>query len=415
MGEIAAFVQRTALALLLSVAPWAVPLESPTLLPGTETHVLLVYGVPLLIYIVVACVMLVRSTLQGVVALGALAAAAFGASYFDGVDGPLGLIVWIVAPMALATVGFALHELVSLVRKDIPQPPFVLAAFVLGGVNFWVTRDVVFTREGMLATVLATDPGNERAAVQMAELLRGEGEPARADKVLDACATLQPAGCLCVSADLRALDDRGGYSAAKKLAEANLPRCAATRLLRARYAEVLAAAGEPEPALALVDELRKTGPELAETFFAEARARRWKHDLDGATMAAREAVKRGRGLPASLFVAEIYFEKGEDVSARAELVPLLQKDGKHLRVLYLLGRIAQREKSFPEARVKYERVLELAPNNLDGHAALAALAVDEGNAVEALHHADRIALIAPDDSRPAAIRAAVAALGRRKK
>lgn len=408
MEELAAFVQRTALALLMSLAPWATPLESPTLLPGTETRVLLVYGVPLLAYIVAACGLLWKSTIQGAVALGALAAAAVGALYFDGLDGPLGLILWVGSPLVLATLGFLVHEAIAFVKPTIPQPPFVLAAFAFGAANFWVMRDVVFTREGMLQSVLAKDPGNERAAVALAEQLRGEGEPTRADHVLDTCAKTADAGCRCISADLRSLDDRGSPAAALKLAEANLPRCDADRVLRARYAEALAANGQGEKALALVEELRGKGPELPELFFAEARARRWKKDLPGALMASREAARRGRGPTAHLFTAEICFEQGDNVAARAELSPLLQRDGKNTRVLYMLGRIAHQEHNLPEARLKYERILELAPHDLDARAALALLAAEEGNAVEAIHHAHEVELLAPNDPRPAEIRALVA-------
>jgi tetratricopeptide (TPR) repeat protein len=405
MEELAAFVQRTALALLMSLAPWATPLESPTLLPGTEQRVLLVYGLPLFSYIVAACGLLWKSTIQGAVALGALGAAAVGALYFDGLDGPLGLILWVASPLVLATLGFLLHEAVAFVKPSVPQPPFVLAAFAFGAANFWVMRDVVFSREAMLTSVLANDPGSERAAVALAEQLRGEGEIGRAETVLDTCAKTPNAGCRCISADLRSLDDRGSPAAALKLAEANLPRCESDRLLRARYAEALAANGQGDKALALVEELRSQGPELPELYFAEARARRWKHDLPGALMAAREAARRGRGPSAHLFTAEICFEQGDNVAARAELSPLLQRDGKNVRVLYMLGRIAHQEQNLPEARLKYERVLELSPHDLDTRAALALLCLDEGNVVEAEHHAHELELLAPRDPRPAQIRA----------
>lgn len=406
MGEIATFVQRTALALLLSLLPWAAPLESPTLLPGTETEVLLRYGIPLLAYVIAASWLLSQRTVEGVVALGALGAAAFGALYFDGQAGPLGMIVWLVSPMILATTAFLLHALVAKAWPPAPQVPFVLTAFLLGGVNFWVTRDVLFDREAMLKAVVTRDPRNERAAVQYAEVLRGEGEGRRADEVLDTCADGADAGCLCVSATIRSLDDRGSLAAARKLGEAHLPRCAHDRLLRARYAEAVAGMGETDRALALIAELRQDGRDLPETWFAEARARKWKRDLPGALMAAREAARLHRGTAASLMAAEILFENGDDAGARAELTPIFQRENKHLRAIYLLGRIAHHERSYPEARLKYERLLELSPRNIDGHAALAMLALDEGNAAEALHHAHEIELLAPEDPRPEQIRLA---------
>lgn len=415
MGEIAAFVQRTALALLMGLAPWAVALESPTFYPGTETRVLLSYGAPLLAYIVAATLLLSKGTLEGVMALGALAAAGIGALYFDGLDGPLGLVVWVVAPMILATAGFLVHAGVSLVKRGLPQAPFVVAAFLVGAVNFWMSKDFLFTREAMLTRVLAADPTNERAAVQLAELVRGEGEGARAEKILDTCAEARPAGCTCVSADIQSLDDRGSTGAARKIAEQNLPRCAHDRRLSARYAEALAGMGEAEKALSLIEELRKGGTDFPELWLAEARARRWKRDLDGALMAAREAVKRQRGFAASMLAAEILFERGDDVGARAEISPVLQRHGKNLRVLYMLGRIAHHEKNYAEARLKYERLLELSPKHIDAHSALAALAIDEGNAVEAVHHAHQIRLLAPEDPRPGQIEAAAAALSKRKK
>lgn len=415
MGEIAAFVQRTALALLMSLAPWAVPLESPTLYPGTETRVLVSYGAPLLAYIVAATVLLSRGTLEGVMALGALAAAAIGASYLDGLDGPLGLVVWVVSPMILATAGFCVHALASLAKRGIPQGPFVIAAFLFGAANFWIGKDYLFTREAMLARVLATDPTNDRAAVQLAELLRGEGEEARAEQILDTCAAASPAGCGCVSAAIQSLDERGSTGAARKLAEQNLPRCAHDRRLQARYAEALAGMGEADKALAVVEELRQARVDYPEMWLAEARARRWKRDLDGALMAAREAVKRQRGFAASMLAAEILFERGDDVGARVEISPVLQKHGKNLRVLYMLGRIAHHEKNYAEARLKYERILELSPRHIDAHSAIAALAVDEGNAAEASHHAQQIRLLAPEDPRPNQIEAAAAALPKRKR
>src|SRR5205823_9635582 len=130
--------------------------------------------------------------------LALLAAAALLSSIFTGPRGPLARGVWIVSPLAWAFVAILVTDVVANARglgaaRGPLRARLVVGALVVSAVSLFAARGRLVPREHMWGEILASDPGNQPAAIAVAVARRAAGDRTGSVAVLHACAAASPA------------------------------------------------------------------------------------------------------------------------------------------------------------------------------------------------------------------------------
>lgn len=265
----------------------------------------------------------------------------------------------------------------------------------------WTSRDVMWSQ------ALAINPGDEAAAIAVANKLRSHGDPSAAISVLKACLRTNTRACDCASGVAENAVDIGRYADARSSLESTVTCSGSARRL-ALMAEALIGTraldeGLREAELALSqDELE------AHALYARAWARELKGDVANARNDAKRAVELGRGTPARLLYGVLLFNAGELDLAAEQFQNVASADPASVQAVYDLALIAQRRDQYREAREGYLRTLRMDPNLSDARYNLVVLTHDHGATLEAQHHVDEFAKAYPNDPRIATLRGILA-------
>jgi len=177
------------------------------------------------------------------------------------------------------------------------------------------------------------------------------------------------------------------------------PDCATRTESRGMEAEAIVRAGRVEEGLAKAEKLLKTTPADPFATYAVAQASYEKGDPERAMQQAGAAVAKGRGAPALLLLGLIQFHKPDYERAKVAFQHMLQLDPDDTAALYNLALTAQIQNRYRDAREGYLHVLRVAPKNADARYNLGVLTHSVGATAEAKHHLEELEKIAPPDDQ----------------
>lgn len=306
---------------------------------------------------------------------------------------PLALVVWpALAATAAALAGGYLGS--NWKHKRTAAAAGVIAAglFIHGDANSkWGDR------AAMWRAALERDAGHEAAFHEVSQQLLRQGKLTEASKRADACLRERPVACACLIVRV-AVASRRRDTAKSVDAGADAARlCPQSTAARAAYAEVLAASGKLEDALAQADAAVTLGDDPARAHAARALV---LHRAGKAAEAAEEMQKAEASGPkrdAALAIAALRVSAGDLDSAQSLLRPLVAADASDVDAVYNLALVADKRGQYNDARNGYLAALKINPSYREARYNLAVLTWHRGVVEEARNHARKYAEIAPND------------------
>jgi putative PEP-CTERM system TPR-repeat lipoprotein len=178
-----------------------------------------------------------------------------------------------------------------------------------------------------------------------------------------------------------------------KAAQAIDPELVAANLGQAR---LLAASGNVESALQLVDQVIARHPKAADAFVLQADLRLYQGDRAGAKASLEQAVEAdGAYLPGRLALVEALIQFGEFDAAAIQLDAARKLRAGDLRILYFDSLIAYGKKDLAKAREAVLKILKASADNVPALVLAGAIDLKDGKAADAEKHLRRAVANAP--------------------
>lgn len=290
------------------------------------------------------------------------------------------------------------------------RAPALLAGLTAVAFSFAVAWPRVGSELGARRSTLQSDPGNEGAALRLAQLLDVAEGVRASSAVLRACARINSDACHCLTRAVERDLEREAYAAASELLYVTSEACSRQPSVLAMSAEIAAATSIDESFAGKVALAVERAPTAPHTWYAQALVSLRQEDFTAARQLCERAIAAQRGAAAHATLGAVLHRLGEFDAAEASLSTALRSDPENLRALYNLALLDQvRERPMP-ARAGYARVLELDPQYWDARYNLALLAQRAGDEAEAQRQLEALADGAGrDDARAAALRSLLGA------
>lgn len=390
-------VARRALALIwIALHPWSAALE-PTVSKTGASAAAALLGLALLAALAGVAVWR-RWWLVAASGMAVLGAALFGAVRFVGSNGPLGRGSLVLTPLVWLLV-MAILQVAAGPRlpRDAARPTTaVLGAAALSGIALLLGGyERLASRAGQWRAVLASDPGNETAALFVAQWHAQGGRNAASLEIVEACARANPAACQCVRSAASAALNAGKLAAARSLFGGAPLACQSTAFAGIE-ANILAQEGKLEAARTAAERADKNDPNALYALGLERLAAKdWPAALAFGTKA--EAVGGGTG--ARLLIGSAQLGAGELASARATFQRAVAADSTSAVAHYHVGLVADREGKYHDAREGYLAALRADANLVEARYALVVLTGRNGAVQEAQNHLAKLRALAPNDPR----------------
>ena len=140
-------------------------------------------------------------------------------------------------------------------------------------------------------------------------------------------------------------------------------------MIKLQVARVHLANGDTQRALAALDQSLRLSSNRLDSVGIEANLLRARLDAQGGNPAAaaetlRRLLSRTNVVEARLLLVDAYRQQGRSEEALATVRDLVRGAPNNPTFQYLLGGLLQQARRFPEARVAFQRSLELAPGNI---------------------------------------------------
>ena len=328
------------------------------------------------------------------------------AIYFTGPEAPLArgaaplaLVVW----PALAATAAALAG--GYLGSNFKHKRSAAAALVLAGGLFvhGDARSKMGDRAFMWKTALDRDPANEAAFEQVMRQLVGQGKLGEASKRADACVKVSPDACTCLVARLTLAQRKRDLAGAADAGAEAVKACPNVTAARAAYAEVLAANGKLDEALAEADAAVALNDDPGRAHVARAFVLRKAGKTKEADEETQKATSAAGGRDAALALASIKINAGDLDGAESLLRPLLAANAQDSDVVYNLALVADKRGKYNDARNGYLAALKSNPTFKEARYNLAMLTWRRGVVDEAKNHARKFAELSPNDPAAASL------------
>jgi tetratricopeptide (TPR) repeat protein len=235
--------------------------------------------------------------------------------------------------------------------------------------------------------------------------LDSAGHVTGAKRVREACAAANDCGCR--QATARAALDANLHAEALAVLAGDAT-CAKQDGSRDLESEALARAGRCPEAISLAAERIKAG-KAPHSHYALAHCAYATGDAVMAGTEAAVAAEEGRGGAAQLLLGLIQYRAGNWAQAKIAFEKMLALDPDDLDAVYNLALIAQNQNRYRDAREGYLKVLKLSPRHTDARFNLGLLTHSVGAVEEAKHNLEELQKIAPPgDDRVSRLQAVLA-------
>jgi tetratricopeptide (TPR) repeat protein len=390
-------------ALCLAVLPWALPLDvsSPASLDGAMLRALAGYAA--LALLVALAVSLVRARPRRAYAhlsAATLTAALVAAALLPRGALPLGASVWLVAPLAWATL-FARASHVAAPSRRGASLAGLAALFALSAA---LAAPRVRSVEAMWSDVAHRTPAHAPAWRALIARASARGDRTAVRALLDRCLRVAPPlwECALDRAELALRD--GDLAAVTRdaatvlAARVDHPRALVLRALGLAR-QVPVAPGAREAAQRAVER----SPRSADAHLALALALDAAGRADEARTHAQTARTLGGGDDAAVLLSLLALRAGDAATARAGLAGVLRGDRGDARAYNTLGLVEQQAGRYNAAREAYLHALQIDRAYYAARYNLAALTFGAGASDEARHHLAALLRDHPGDAAGAAL------------
>lgn len=390
-------------ALGLAVLPWALPLDAmrPASLDGAMLRALAGYGA--LALLAALAVPLVRARprrLHAYLAVATLTAALVAAAALPRANLPLGASVWLLAPLAWATLLARASHVAAPSRRGAAR----ITVAALFAVSAALAAPRVRSVDAMWLDVARRTPAHAPAWRALVTRAAARGDRSAVRALLDGCLRAAPASWEC-ALDRAELALRDGDLAAVTRdastvldAHADQPRALVLRALGlARQSPV--APGAREAAQRAVER----SPRSADAHLALALALDAAGRTDEARTHAQTARTLGGGDEVAVLQSLLALRAGDAATARAGLERVLRGDRGDARAYNTLGLVEQQAGRYNAAREAYLHALRIDRAYYAARYNLAALTFGAGANDEARHHLEVLLRDHPDDAAGAAL------------
>ena len=411
--------------LLFSDAAWRVVLLlAEALLPwGAPVEVVAARSVPAALFRLAVAVALYASALAGVrrlasrypgaaaLAVATLAVAPVVSALSVGENGPLARGVWVMAPVAWATLAALvtgpLMDRTASGVKGRARGVVGAAVVALGVASLAAARGRLSPREMLWKSALALDPGNVNAALAVAATDREHHERSAAIDTLLSCAKAKPGSCECAEAAATEAVDQGRYLDARRALDAS-DACPMKPRRMAVMAEALIGTSAIDLGEAQAERAIQADPADAHAVYARAWATTLRGRSPDARADAERAVSLGRGVPGELLYGMILYQAGDFAAADAQFQRALAEDPECGPAIFDRALIADKQLRYHDAREGYLKTLQLDPKNADARYDLVVLTHANGATREARHHLEVFRAAYPTDPRAPSLEALLA-------
>jgi tetratricopeptide (TPR) repeat protein len=399
-GSWLAIVHRAFSLLLVSVAPFAAPLEIGDPNSNHERTIRYATGAFLAIVVIaVASAVWRRSRTSSMLVGLTLVSAIVLACVFRGSSGPLARGIWFESPIewcAIAAVSQA-----TFLRRVFPKTwqPYVAGA-LLSAFTLVAALPRISSRTAMWRAIAARNPGNEAASMHAGAALKAQGDGKGALDVWSACVQANPGACRCACSAIELYLFDGKVASATDSLESSYPNCKDDSAFGGMRAEALLKSGRTMQAIVQAEEVIIKSPHDPHALFVKSLTLLAQGNYDAAMQAAVDARDSNvLGIDGVVALDRVWIAKGEYDKARADLQRLVQTYPNAAIVEFLLAQIDDKRDNFHDARESYLTCLRIDPKFADARYALAILTLRHGIKSEAKHNLDELAIIAPDDPR----------------
>jgi tetratricopeptide (TPR) repeat protein len=236
--------------------------------------------------------------------------------------------------------------------------------------------------------------------------LERAGAPDDAAKIRAACDHPRDA-CDCVAlAARKGLDENLGTPTLDVLEKSEEP-CKKRPPLAGMQAEALARVARFEEARYRADVVMRAVPNDMYANFALALAAFEKQSLKEAEPPARKALEAGRGAEADRLLGRIALATGNFDEARGHFLKVLAGRPNDAAAAFSAAICSANLKRYNEAREGFVRVVRIDPKHVEARIYLATMALQIGATMEAQHHIEKLAEVAPNEPRLGRLRAAL--------
>lgn len=213
--------------------------------------------------------------------------------------------------------------------------------------------------------------------------------------------------CGCVARAARHGLDANLGAPTLELLEKSEERCKGRPPLAGMKAEALARVGRFEEARHQADVAMRTVRNDGYANLALALAAFEKLVLKEAEPPARKALDAGRGAEADRLLGRIALARGKFDEARAHFLKVLAERPNDASAAFSAAMCSANLKRYNEAREGFVRVLRIDPKHVEARFYLATMSLQIGARMEAEHHIQKLAEVAPDDPRVPQLEAAL--------
>ncbi|GAC1576891.1 MAG: hypothetical protein NVS3B20_25430 [Polyangiales bacterium] len=325
---------RVAAALYAAVLPVVAPLDVRDCSDSRGAALRLLSGLFAVVFTLLAARWLAKTTRIGaVVVLSTLLGAAIASVVLKGAAGPFGrAIPLLVVPCWISIVLLTCASRERLIGRDrAPTPRWslmiaVLVGAALGAASLLIAYPRLHSRLALWGSVLRHDPGNEGAAMFMADVRLREGFVGASTDILRACYASNPQACGCAVGAIHAAlvaDRPTDADALAEHAERSQSDCTRVDAFNGLRAEALVSSAKVVSGAKLASEVLTKRPDDTHALYAMGLALVASGDIVGARSFAQRAVETGRGVQAQLLLAWIDIELGRLAEARVVLRQVL--------------------------------------------------------------------------------------------
>jgi len=407
---------RALLLIVISVAPWAAPLETAT----PSTHVAAVARL-LLSLVGLGALTLAgkwawsRWRACGVLVWLAIAASIVASIGYWGARGPLARGVWIEGPLVwIALASLAYRPLLDRYKPSASGAARGLsgaALLALGAANLLSAHARLADPAVLSAALLNRDPGNENAAIARADGLRAAGQLDAASRVLGDCATARKGSCRCADRAACIALQSGSSQRALQLLDGAGAACGWNGSRLGMRAEALMGLARMDEAMRDADSALALNGREPHASYARSRVLQVRGDPQQSLIWARRAVDQCHGSVGRIQLGMLLLQSHDLDQAAEQFDAVLKIDADHAQAIYGRGLVAQGRDRYRDAREDFLRTLQLDPSLSDARYSLALLTYSAGARDEARHHLDKLAAMSPTDPRLPALRSMLSAIG----
>lgn len=376
---------RATLLWLLSVAPWAAPIEARL---SADPRPFAAVG--LVFFALIAALVVRRVEVRGrrdglsaLLVIGSVVSVVL-ALVLPRATLPLALGAWAVAPFVWAALVVAVRQRTS----ESKAPTFFVVC--VAAISWVLGASRVSNRERVWQETLAMNPrwGVAHHALLDVALARGADVRER-DAIAERCLTAVVDDPRCASLAVLARSRGGDCVRALEASRVALRGTADSTVVVAAARCVDSLRKSDDESLALARRAVSAQPRDESLRRALAALLERRGDRDGA-IAALQLGGEPQSAEARLILARLSLERGDEAAARRAIDAVISGDPTNAEARFMRGWVEHRAGHFNVARENYLRALQQDPSHFSARFNLARLLLAAGVVQESLHHAQRL-------------------------